>query len=99
MGPGPGDSAERESEPTRESWSAQRARLLEALRERQALVERLSRLQRAIADGDAIDSVLEAVLEGCGHTPTWDDPERVAGLLLEASAVPQRRRGPVAGAP
>lgn len=26
------------------------------------------------------------VLEGCGHTPTWDDPERVAGLLLEASS-------------
>ncbi|MGH2987057.1 MAG: alpha/beta fold hydrolase, partial [Solirubrobacterales bacterium] len=26
------------------------------------------------------------VLEGCGHTPTWDDPRRVAGLLLEASS-------------
>ncbi len=26
------------------------------------------------------------VLEGCGHTPTWDDPGRVAELLLEASA-------------
>ncbi len=26
------------------------------------------------------------VLEGCGHTPTWDDPERVAELLLEASS-------------
>ena len=26
------------------------------------------------------------VLEGCGHTPTWDDPEGVARLLLEASA-------------
>jgi pimeloyl-ACP methyl ester carboxylesterase len=26
------------------------------------------------------------VLEGCGHTPTWDDPERIAGLLLEASS-------------
>ena len=25
------------------------------------------------------------VLEGLGHTPTWDDPERVAALLLEAS--------------
>ena len=26
------------------------------------------------------------VLEGLGHTPTWDDPERVARLLLEASS-------------
>ncbi len=28
------------------------------------------------------------VLEGCGHTPTWDDPARVSELLLQASAVP-----------
>lgn len=27
------------------------------------------------------------VLPGCGHTPTWDDPERVCSVLLEASAV------------
>ena len=26
------------------------------------------------------------VLEGCGHTPTWDDPDRVAELLLDASS-------------
>ena len=26
------------------------------------------------------------VLEGCGHTPTWDDPDRVAQLLLHASS-------------
>ncbi len=26
------------------------------------------------------------VLEGLGHTPTWDDPDRVAELLLEASS-------------
>jgi pimeloyl-ACP methyl ester carboxylesterase len=24
-------------------------------------------------------------LEGCGHLPTWDDPEQVARVLLEAS--------------
>lgn len=40
------------------------------------------------------------VLEGCGHTPTWDDPPRVAELLLSSCAAGQeRRRGPVAGAP
>lgn len=27
------------------------------------------------------------VLPNCGHTPTWDDPELVAALLLEASTV------------
>jgi pimeloyl-ACP methyl ester carboxylesterase len=27
-------------------------------------------------------------LEGCGHVPTWDDPEQVARVLLEASAEP-----------
>jgi pimeloyl-ACP methyl ester carboxylesterase len=25
------------------------------------------------------------VLEGCGHTPTWDDPDQVAELLLDTS--------------
>jgi pimeloyl-ACP methyl ester carboxylesterase len=25
-------------------------------------------------------------LRGCGHVPTWDDPEQVAGVLLEGSA-------------
>jgi pimeloyl-ACP methyl ester carboxylesterase len=24
-------------------------------------------------------------LAGCGHVPTWDDPEQVAGVILEAS--------------
>ncbi|HKP20635.1 MAG TPA: hypothetical protein VJT68_03910, partial [Thermoleophilaceae bacterium] len=26
------------------------------------------------------------VLRGCGHIPTWDDPEQVSRLLLDASA-------------
>ena len=30
------------------------------------------------------------VLEGCGHTPSWDDPELLTGLLLECSSVPSR---------
>ena len=25
-------------------------------------------------------------LAGCGHTPTWDDPEQVARVLLQGSA-------------
>ncbi len=31
------------------------------------------------------------VLEGAGHTPTWDEPERVAGLILESSSVSAAR--------
>lgn len=27
------------------------------------------------------------VLDGCGHTPNWDDPARIADLLLEASSL------------
>ena len=30
------------------------------------------------------------VLEGCGHTPNWDDPELITRVLLEASAAPVR---------
>lgn len=30
------------------------------------------------------------VLEGVGHTPTWDDPGLVAATLLESSALPAR---------
>jgi pimeloyl-ACP methyl ester carboxylesterase len=26
------------------------------------------------------------VLRGCGHLPTWDDPEQVARVLLVGSA-------------
>ena len=32
-------------------------------------------------------------LEGCGHTPNWDEPELIAELLLETSSekVPARQ--------
>ena len=30
--------------------------------------------------------VRSVVLRGCGHLPTWDDPEQVARVLLEGSA-------------
>jgi pimeloyl-ACP methyl ester carboxylesterase len=26
------------------------------------------------------------MLRGCGHVPTWDDPEQVADVLLEGSS-------------
>jgi pimeloyl-ACP methyl ester carboxylesterase len=31
------------------------------------------------------DRVRQVVLLGCGHLPTWDDPERVAGVILETT--------------
>lgn len=34
------------------------------------------------------------VLDGCGHTPTWDDPELVARVLLEGSAAGRPIRSP-----
>jgi pimeloyl-ACP methyl ester carboxylesterase len=37
------------------------------------------------------------VLEGCGHTPNWDDPELVARILLEASGGGRADRGAATG--
>jgi pimeloyl-ACP methyl ester carboxylesterase len=37
-------------------------------------------------------------LWGCGHVPTWDDPEQVARVLLEASAGATRSQPPRAAA-
>ena len=34
-----------------------------------------------------LPSARHVVLRGCGHVPTWDDPEQVAQVLLEASAI------------
>jgi pimeloyl-ACP methyl ester carboxylesterase len=33
-----------------------------------------------------LPSARHVTLTGCGHVPTWDDPEQVARVLLEASA-------------
>jgi diguanylate cyclase (GGDEF)-like protein len=44
--------------------AGERLRLTRALRERQALVDRLTRLQRAIADGQPLEEVLRAAVEG-----------------------------------
>jgi pimeloyl-ACP methyl ester carboxylesterase len=32
-----------------------------------------------------VDGARSLVLRGCGHIPTWDDPEQVARVLLEGS--------------
>ena len=34
----------------------------------------------------ALPAARHVVLRGCGHVPTWDDPEQVARAILEASA-------------
>jgi pimeloyl-ACP methyl ester carboxylesterase len=33
----------------------------------------------------ALPAAQHVTLTGCGHVPTWDDPEQVARVLLEAS--------------
>jgi pimeloyl-ACP methyl ester carboxylesterase len=32
----------------------------------------------------ALPAARHVALRGCGHVPTWDDPEQVAGVLLAA---------------
>jgi pimeloyl-ACP methyl ester carboxylesterase len=34
----------------------------------------------------AVRGARHVTLRGCGHVPTWDDPEQVAGVLLEGSS-------------
>jgi pimeloyl-ACP methyl ester carboxylesterase len=38
------------------------------------------RLRRLVPDADFVE------LEGLGHTPMWDDPERIAQVILELTA-------------
>lgn len=40
-------------------------------------------LRRAEVDAPGVRTL---ILEGCGHTPMWDDPELVSRVLLEGSA-------------
>src|ERR671936_1596278 len=47
-----------------EQQASENARLLDALRERQVLLERLAQLQRGIVDRLPVHEVLEAVVEG-----------------------------------
>jgi pimeloyl-ACP methyl ester carboxylesterase len=51
--------------------------------ERDRLLVRSRQAPRAARELPAARHVL---LHGCGHVPTWDDPEQVARVVLEASA-------------
>jgi pimeloyl-ACP methyl ester carboxylesterase len=50
-------------------------------RDRLLLPRQARRAQRLIPSARVL------MLRGCGHVPTYDDPEQVASVLLEASAV------------
>jgi pimeloyl-ACP methyl ester carboxylesterase len=46
---------------------------------------------RLVAEpGDGVPGARRRWLRGCGHIPTWDDPEQVADVLLEASSAARR---------
>ena len=47
----------------------------------------------------AIPRARIVLLEGCGHVPTYDDPEQVARVLLEGSAARALRLGPCSARP
>ena len=73
-----------------EQQAHENARLLEALRERQVLLERLTQLQRGIVDRLPVHEVLEAVVEGacelldCRVGVLWiadpDDPDHATAV-------------------
>ncbi len=73
-----------------EEQAEQNAELLDSLRERQVLLERLAQLQRGIVDRLPVHEVLEAVVEGacelldCGVGILWiadpDDPDHAAAV-------------------
>jgi pimeloyl-ACP methyl ester carboxylesterase len=39
-----------------------------------------------LPDGILPRKARQVVLEGCGHLPTWDDPEQVARVILEGTS-------------
>src|SRR4051812_4067990 len=75
-----------------EQQAGENARLLEALRERQVLLERLSQLQRGIVDRLPVHEVLEAAVEGacelleCRVGVLWisdpDDPDHAGAIAV-----------------
>ena len=90
-----------------EQEAEENARLLDSLRERQVLLERLAQLQRGIVDRLPVHEVLEAVVEGacelldCGVGILWiadpDDPDRAAAVAAigDDELMAERRRKPV----
>ena len=50
--------------------------------------DRLLVPRQARRAAQAIPRARVLLLEGCGHVPTWDDPEQVARVLLEGAAAP-----------
>jgi diguanylate cyclase (GGDEF)-like protein len=91
-----------------EQQAAENARLLEALRERQVLLERMGQLQRGIVDRLPVHEILEAVVEGacelleCQVGILWitdpDDPDHAAAVAAigpDDELLRQRRRKPV----
>jgi diguanylate cyclase (GGDEF)-like protein len=91
-----------------ERQAEENARLLEALRERQVLLERLSQLQRAIVDRLPVHEVLEAVVEGACELlgdevgalriADPDDPSHttlVAAIGADERLLGERRRQPL----
>src|SRR5215208_2635570 len=88
-----------------EHQASENARLLDALRERQVLLERLAQLQRGIVDRLPVHEVLEAVVEGacelldCPVGVLWiadpDDPDHtavVAAIGADDELLKDRRR-------
>jgi diguanylate cyclase (GGDEF)-like protein len=92
-----------------ERQANENARLLEALRERQVLLERLAQLQRGIVDRLPVHEVLEAAVEGACELlgddvgmlrlTDPDDPDHttlVASLGAEGELLTERRHQPIA---
>jgi len=90
-----------------EQQAEQNAQLLDSLRERQVLLERLAQLQRGIVDRLPVHEVLEAVVEGaselldCDAGILWitdpDDPDHTAAVAVvgdDDELIAERRRKP-----
>src|SRR5215211_5139940 len=93
-----------------EHQASENAQLLNALRERQVLLERLAQLQRGIVDRLPVHEVLEAAVEGacelleCRVGILWitdpDDPDHAAAVAVEGAdeQLLERQRRKPAGA-
>ncbi len=55
--------------------------------------DRLLLPRQARRAAHAIPRARVLLLDGCGHVPTWDDPEQVARVLLDGAAAPRTTQG------